>query len=305
MNGNRGKNPRRPENGGRNADWILGTSWEAVRDELQEKQRSRGRRPVSGVAETHPTPANRGRRPNSASPQRERSVGSGGLVKKSAGAAGRTSAGKKPSGKPRKPSGRGKKLKLHREINVKTIIAQIVVVIVVLGGLGYGYQQVTNAKAQLEANQAAAVEKPEEVPNCRASDLEATFTSNATTLQAGNHWIGTVTLKNISRRPCYTEGGLNRQGFKIKSGDVEVFNSLVCAPADSEVPLLLGVGKTWDFQVTWDGKIWDKCNGGEVAKPGTYVASLFQKDTAVGEPAVLTVVPAPAPKPEAKPENKG
>lgn len=288
MSQNRGSGPRKPSPEDRNADWILGTSWDAVRDELENQQRTGGprRNPTGERPKGKGTgrPAKGRANPGAAKP--------GPTVKTARGGNARTPA--KPVAK-------------TTQLNWKTIRKQVLALLVFLGFLGavwYGYQEITDAKAQLDATQAANNEKPDEVPICQPGDLEITFTSNATTLQAGSAWIGTINLKNKGLRACYTEGDGDRQGFKIKSGDTEVYNSLACAETDSAIPLLLGVGKAWETTITWDGKIWSDCKAGSVAKPGTYVATLFQKDAAISQPAVLTVVEPPPAKPEEKPADK-
>ncbi|WP_050754376.1 hypothetical protein [Gleimia coleocanis] len=195
------------------------------------------------------------------------------------------------------------------QVNYRILMKISLIIISIIVAIVATWFTVSYVKTANEARKAAKIEastdKPEVIANCQPSDLQVNISSNALTLESGSLWDAKITLQNQGIRSCYTEGGPNRYGFQIKSGEVEVFNSLKCAATDSQIPLLLGRGKSWDMELPWDGKVWVDCNPTKEAQPGTYVATLLNGDKPVGTPQVLTIVAKPTkePAPTEKPTN--
>lgn len=193
--------------------------------------------------------------------------------------------------KPGKP--RRKKRVVTAEMKRRRIISTTLIVLIAVGSyLGFSFLRslISNASQQREAAIAQKNEdKSEVINNCQPGDLEVQLAAPATSMQVGAAWATTLKVTNRGLHPCYTEGGGNRLGLEVKSGDVVVFNSLQCAAEDSQIPLLLDRNKSWEMPLSWDGHIWTDCKSQAEAQPGAYVITIFNQSKKVGEPLVLTV----------------
>ncbi|MDO5060763.1 MAG: hypothetical protein Q4D73_03915 [Actinomycetaceae bacterium] len=320
------------------ADWLTGRSWDDIRAQLAESQRTGAKRPTGepgsprvsqnrgGARPTQPprrtgepaAPRGRKRPPAPANPA---NAGRGGAAK-GRPAAGRPQPVKKPTvaGKPPRPGAGSRKKQAAqpassprnlwqnvkfwgRRIGIGLLVTAVFVG--VLFGVFYVEKQLSEYfGAQSQVDTLQVNDEALAVPLCQPGDLDVQVTTNASTLQTGSHWKVKLVIKNKSARACYTEGGPNRFGISLKSGEVSVYESQKCAAKDGQIPLLLNPQKSWQMDLTWDARVWTNCQAGDVAKPGTYVATIFNQDKLVGEPHVLTVVPRPEPKPEPKPADK-
>ncbi|MCS4484667.1 hypothetical protein NXS08_04095 [Gleimia sp. 6138-11-ORH1] len=320
-----------------NAEWLTGESWEDIRTELERSLRTgrkqtpatnpkgsgKGKRPP---ARTQSTGAGRRRNPREgAQPnppnQRKKTPGTSGRQSAETPTKTRTvqmGAGKKGAGEGKSAQAAKSRRDGHKPPRSTTSkqptgregfsfwwksVGAAILLVALLIAVYYIYQQfqVVTKNMQASATTVAEIEDTLAVPVCQPGDLEIATSSNATTLQVGSHWIVTVDIKNKSARSCYLEGGANRFGISLKSGDVNVYESLNCAAEEAQIPLLLNPNKSWKMNLTWDAKVWSNCQAGAVAEPGTYVATISHVDKLIDKNEVLTLVPKPEPKPVEKP----
>lgn len=323
------------------ADWLTGRSWDDIRAQLAESQRTGAKRSTgqgrnSRTFRAHssagsPQPQRDNTQPGTShvrkrppAPRNQANTGRG------VSARGRSQTGVRtlhanpktaPGAKNPRTTSKNARKKVgtqlrSTQLNIRDkaklwgkrifigTVSIAVIVTLVIGGI-YANKQIRNFTS---ANTAVAnVPENDEVmpvPLCQPGDLDVQVSTNASTLQTGSHWKVKLVIKNKSARACYTEGGPNRFGISLKSGEVSVYESQKCAAKDAQIPLLLNPQKSWQMDLTWDAHVWANCKAGDVAKPGTYVATIFNQDKLVGEPHVLTVVPRPEPKPEPKTTDK-
>lgn len=252
-------------------------------------------------AERNPWPTastNRSSRSSSRTYGNDRSAG--GASPKSGRA--RTTTSRNPSAKAGKSAAKptGKSVANRKPSSARTSLARrrltialIVVVALALLGLG-GWWLVKTAnsslqerQAQLEAVQEAEVAKP--IAECKMSDLDFTVDSYQQSVQVGSGWNATVTITNKGADPCLADGAGKTIGVEVTSGTYQLVDTPTCAAPDSELPLLLGSGKSWQTTISWDGNDYHECTPGSAAAAGTYVMNL-KYDGQVMEDAVVQLV---------------
>ncbi|MDO5034722.1 MAG: hypothetical protein Q4E01_04980 [Actinomycetaceae bacterium] len=173
--------------------------------------------------------------------------------------------------------------------------ARVLIVVLLIAALGLGgYWLATTALSSMRERQAAleSVQDSEITPpiaECKPSDLEFSVTGYDQSITVGSGWNASVTVTNRGKEACLTDGSGKSLGVLVTSGTYELVDTMKCASKDESLPLLLGVGKSWNGTVSWDGKDYQQCTAGSAGKAGTYVVHVKYFDQVPADLVVQVV----------------
>ena len=146
----------------------------------------------------------------------------------------------------------------------------------------------TQQRAQAEQTTKELVTQP---TTCDMANIAYKLQPEKTENQVGSPVNFKIVLRNTKGdQPCTMNGASDKVGVKIVTGQDTVWQSWKCQGTAQEQPLLLGTAVEYNSTLTWDGKVRNGCDKGDIAQAGTYQAIPVLNDKEITEAkAVFTL----------------
>lgn len=109
-------------------------------------------------------------------------------------------------------------------------------------------------------------------PACADADVEIQPGLDRLTYTVGEQPVMTLTVRNVSGRPCVREVGADQQELRLTAGKARLWSSDDCRPAQGAERRAIGVGETLLYRFTWSGTTSEPgCRTARtLVGPGTY-----------------------------------
>ena len=178
-----------------------------------------------------------------------------------------------------------------RRVVALLILAILVALVVFVVRFAWAWMQAaddTQQRAQAEQTTKELVTQP---TTCDMANIAYKLQPEKTENQVGSPVNFKIVLRNTKGdQPCTMNGASDKVGVTIVTGQDTVWQSWKCQGTAQEQPLLLGTAVEYNSTLTWDGKVRNGCDKGDIAQAGTYQAIPVLNDKEITEAkAVFTL----------------
>lgn len=178
-----------------------------------------------------------------------------------------------------------------RRVVALLILAILVALVVFVVRFAWAWMQAaddTQQRAQADQTTKELVTQP---TTCDMNNIAYKLQPEKAENQVGSPVNFKIVLRNTKGdQPCTMNGASDKVGVKIVTGQDTVWQSWKCQGSAQEQPLLLGTAVEYNSTLTWDGKVRNGCDKGDLAQAGTYQAIPVLNDKEITEAkAVFTL----------------